>query len=331
MYGRDSFDRDYLPQQWPFSEMRTVLVTGGYGFLGRAVGQKFKREGCRVLGIGRGRWAPAEARSVGFDSWLDADVSVSNLMTFDEQFDTVIHCGGNGSVGYSLTNPLQDFHKTVQGTVELLEYLRLKDSGTLVVYPSSAGVYGAKEDRPIFENDSLNPISPYGYHKRMAEQLLEMHSRTYGTRVAVIRFFSIYGQGLTKQLLWDACGKLVQHKNSGPAVFWGTGEETRDWINSRDAADLTFMVSRSSETYTVLNGANGMRVTVHDTLQMLKRALGSPVEIAFNGLVREGDPRFYHADISRAEALDWHPSILLSDGIQGYVDWLIARPRTDID
>jgi UDP-glucose 4-epimerase len=314
-----------------FSAMRTVLVTGGYGFLGRAVAQKFKREGCRVFGIGRGRWAPAEARSAGFDSWLDAGVSVSSLMTFDEQFDTVIHCGGNGSVGYSLTNPLQDFSKTVQGTVELLEYLRLNESEALVVYPSSAGVYGAKEDRPIFENDSLNPISPYGYHKRMAEHLLELHSRTYGTRVAVIRFFSIYGQGLTKQLLWDACGKLMEHRNPEPAVFWGTGEETRDWIDSRDAADLVFTVSRSTDAYTVLNGANGKRVTVGDTLRLLKSALNSPVEIAFNGLVREGDPRFYHADISRAATLGWHPSVTLSDGIKSYVDWLIARPRTGID
>jgi UDP-glucose 4-epimerase len=311
--------------------MRTILVTGGYGFLGRAVAQRFKREGCRVCGIGRGRWAPEEARRDGFDFWLDAGVAVSSLMTFDEQFDTVIHCAGNGSVGYSVTHPLQDFYKTVQGTVELLEYLRLKGSGALVVYPSSAGVYGAKEDRPIRENDSLNPISPYGYHKRMVENLLELHSRTYGIRAAVIRFFSIYGPGLTKQLLWDACGKLIDYKSPEPAVFWGTGEETRDWINSRDAAELIFALSQSTQVYTVLNGASGKRVTVRDTLQLLKNALNSPVEIAFNGLVREGDPRFYHADISRAEGLGWRPSVSFSDGIRSYVDWLTARPRSGID
>jgi UDP-glucose 4-epimerase len=311
--------------------MTTVLITGGYGFLGREVARRFKRAGFRVVGIGRGRWAPAESRSLGFDHWLDAGVSVSSLMTFEEQFDTVVHCAGNGSVGYSITNPLQDFHKTVQGTAELLEYLRLIQSRALIVYPSSAGVYGAKEDRPIRESDSLNPISPYGYHKRMVENLLEIHSETYGTRAAVIRFFSIYGPGLTKQLLWDACGKLLDGSNSEAAVFWGTGEETRDWINSRDAAELVFTVSRSAEPYTVLNGASGERVTVHEALQLLKKALRSSVEIAFNGNVREGDPRFYHADISRARALGWIPSVPLSEGFQGYVDWLKGRPRTAID
>jgi UDP-glucose 4-epimerase len=311
--------------------MSTVLITGGYGFLGRAVAQRFKCEGCRIVGIGRGRWAPEEARTFGFDVWLDAGVSVSSLMTLDEQFDTVVHCAGNGSVGYSLTNPLQDFHKTVQGTAELLEYLRLKESRALIVYPSSAGVYGAKENHPIRESDSLNPISPYGYHKRMVDHLLEMHSTTYGTRAAVIRFLSIYGPGLTKQLLWDACGRLMARKNSDPAVFWGTGQETRDWIYSDDAAELVFTAARSTEGHSVLNGAGGERVTVRETLQLLKSTLGSSVEIAFNGIVRDGDPRFYHADISRAQALGWTPSVRLSEGIRSYLDWLMARSRTSVD
>jgi UDP-glucose 4-epimerase len=246
-------------------------------------------------------------------------------MTFNDQFDIVIHCGGNGSVGYSLSNPLQDFNKTVQGTAELLEYLRLQESEALVIYPSSAGVYGSKEDRPIREGDSLNPISAYGYHKRMAEHLLELHSRAYGIRVAVIRFFSIYGSGLTKQLLWDATGKLMECKNSQRALFWGTGEETRDWIDSRDAADLMFKVSDSKEPYIVLNGASGERVTVLEVLEYLKSALGSSAQITFNGIVREGDPRFYHADISRAEARGWRPTVLLAEGIQRYVDWIVDR------
>jgi UDP-glucose 4-epimerase len=305
--------------------MKAILITGGHGFLGRAVARRFKSEGCRVVGIGRGRWAPEEARSAGFDVWLDAGVSVSGLMTFNDQFDTVVHCAGNGSVGYSLSNPLQDFYKTVQGTAELLEYLRLSESKALVIYPSSAGVYGSKEDHPIRESDSLNPISAYGYHKRMAEHLLEMHSRAYGIRVAVIRFFSIYGPGLTKQLLWDASAKLMGCKNSEAAVFWGTGEETRDWIDSRDAADLIFKVSASNETYIVLNGASGERATVHETLRLLRRALGSSAQITFNGLAREGDPRFYHADISRAQALGWKPTVQLAEGIQRYVDWVVKR------
>jgi UDP-glucose 4-epimerase len=309
---------------------KCILITGGFGFLGRAVALKFKLLGYRVVGIGRGRWAPQDALAHGFDLWLDAGVSLASLMTLNDDFELVVHCAGNGSVGYSLANPLQDFYKTVQGTAELLEYLRLSNSKALLVYPSSAGVYGTKMDAPIKENDELRPISPYGYHKKIAEEMLELYSKSYGIRVAIVRFFSIYGPGLTKQLLWDACEKLLV-ANKEPAVFWGTGEETRDWISSEDAAELIYSVSKAKGGLSVINGASGKRITVEAIVEMLKVALGTSKEIKFNNVVREGDPRFYHADISQALALDWRPGTPLADGIQKYVKWVIGHQGKLID
>jgi UDP-glucose 4-epimerase len=300
---------------------KSVLITGGFGFLGRATALKFRQAGFHVVGIGHGRWPQEDAYANGFDMWLDAGVSLSNLLNLEDRFDLIVHCAGNGSVGFSLQNPLEDFHKTVQGTAELLEYMRLVKSNALLIYPSSAGVYGAKQDAPIKETDSPNPISPYGYHKKMVEDMLTSYSRTYGIRVAIIRFFSIYGAGLTKQLLWDASLKL-QSSNGGVTEFWGTGEETRDWINSEDAAALIATVAGSSEQFTLINGASGRRVTVKETLNALSASLGIDNRIVFNGIVREGDPRFYHADISRARSLGWEPTICLRDGIEQYVDWL---------
>lgn len=309
---------------------KTVLITGGFGFLGRAVAAKLKKQGYRVVGIGRGRWPSEEALQSGFDVWLDAGVSLPSLMTLHEPFELVVHCAGNGSVGYSLTNPLQDFYKTVQGTAELLEYMRITKSAALLVYPSSAGVYGAKDDVPIKEGDSLNPISPYGQHKKIVEDLLQSYSRTYSIRIAIIRFFSIYGAGLTKQLLWDASRKL-RFAQDGRAVFWGTGNETRDWISSEDAAELVFLVSKTKEQFCVLNGAAGIRVTVRDTLDLLQSSLGTKIEIAFNNVVRDGDPRYYHADVSQAIALGWQPLVKLPQGIQNYVKWLLGHQEHRCD
>jgi UDP-glucose 4-epimerase len=309
---------------------RTILITGGFGFLGRAVARQFARRGDRVLGIGHGRWAPQEARAAGFDAWLDASVSLASLVTLDERFDLVIHCAGNGSVGYSLTNPLQDFLRNVQTTADLLEYLRIRGSKALLVYPSSAGVYGAKDDAPIRESDSLDPISPYGVHKKVVEDLLAASARTYGIRAAVIRFFSVYGPGLNKQLLWDASARLRAARGSR-AEFWGTGEETRDWIASQDAARLVAAVADSTEPFLVVNGASGIRVTVRRTLEMLRDALGVDAEIAFSGVVREGDPRHYHADVGRALALGWAPQVTLADGVRAYARWVASHQEPSVD
>ena len=308
----------------------SVLVTGGYGFLGRAVARRFKRQGWRVLGIGHGRWAPEEAQAHGYDAWLDAGVNLSSLMSLRERIGLIVHCGGNGSVGFSLSNPLEDFSKTVTGTAGLLEFMRLSDSKALLIYPSSAAVYGSKPDRPIVETDALEPISPYGVHKKIVEELLASYSKNYGTRVAVIRFFSIYGPGLTKQLLWEASMKLRAAKGA-PAVFWGTGEETRDWLSSDDAAELIWAVGHLHEPFTILNGGSGRRTTVRDTLTLLNDELSTGSSLVFNDLVREGDPRFYHANIDRARALNWSSAVSLESGIRGFVSWLREYQDRDRD
>jgi UDP-glucose 4-epimerase len=176
----------------------------------------------------------------------------------------------------------------------------------------------------------MTPISPYGYHKRIVEELLESYSRSFGIRVGIIRFVSIYGPGLTKQLLWDASAKL-RAAAGGSATFWGTGEETRDWISSDDAAELVLAVARSDRDILVVNGASGQRTTVQQVLEMLKRALDANTDVRFNGTVREGDPRFYHADIAEALALGWKPALPLTEGIEQYARWYVAHEEASLD
>ena len=299
---------------------KTVLVTGGIGFLGRAVAHKYKQLGYRVVGIGRGHWVGDDLSDSGFDVWTDSNITMSSLLGLQESFDLIVHCGGSGSVGYSLTNPFDDFSKTVQGTINLLEFLRITESKALLVYPSSAGVYGAKNDSPIKESDALNPISPYGFHKRIAEDIIESYSKNYGIRAVIVRFFSIYGPGMNKQLLWDACIKLRNVGNE-EVVFWGTGKETRDWIYIDDAVELINVATMSPLYFTLVNGGSGVRTTVYDTLNLLNTALGSTAKIIFNQTIRPGDPIFYHANIKAIKSMGWKPNTSLQEGICSYVAW----------
>lgn len=300
-----------------------VLVTGGAGFLGRAVAREYQRSGGHVTGIGHGRWTPGEAMAAGYNSWHTADISITTLSRLDGEFDIVIHCAGNGSVPYSMAHPLDAFNQTVQTTADVLEFCRTRSTPPLLIYPSSAAVYGAAADQPLSESAPSNPVSPYGYHKRMAEDLLATYAVHHGVRVAAIRFFSIYGAGLAKQLLWDAANKLSAGARS--IAFWGTGEETRDWIHVADAARLIVHVARHTETFTVINGGSGRRVTVREALSTLRDELGSRTEITFNGSVRPGDPRFYHADMTLATKLGWSPAVRLRDGFREYAQWFRMR------
>ena len=263
---------------------------------------------------------PESARILGYDTWVEGDVTQDMLAALPGPFDVVVHCAANSSVAYSLDHPLEAFRSTVQNTAELLEYLRRTSPAALLLYPSSAAVYGAADDRPLEETDEPNPISPYGFYRQMTEDLLASYARCHGVRSAAVRFFSIYGPGLRKQLLWDAAGKLMAGQPE--ATFWGTGGETRDWIHVDDAASLLVHLSTSKDSHLVVNGASGERVTVAKVLSMLRTALGVDVTFAFNDETKPGDPRFYHADVSRLRALGWQPSVPLHQGLAIYAQWV---------
>jgi len=119
-----------------------------------------------------------------------------------------------------------------------------------------------------------------------------------------------------------AIGMWLVGEDRGLILLEGKSEETRDWIHVDDAASLMVATSAIQEPYAIVNGASGERVTVADVLGQLREALGVTVAVRFNGVVKPGDPRYYHADVSRARALGWLPSVNLRAGLDNYVDWL---------
>lgn len=305
--------------------MNTVLVTGAHGFLGRHAAMTFKKNGWRVIGVGHGHWGFERPADFGIDLWFEADVDLYVLTRIREGIDCAVHCAGGSSVGYSVQYPLRDFNRTVTSAVHLLEYLRLYHPGARFIYPSSAAVYGKKDNVPIKESDELCPVSPYGFHKRMVEQLCASYSVNFAVSSAVIRFFSVYGPGLKKQLLWDACNRLSEQK---PVVeFFGTGDETRDWIHVRDAATLIFRMAESRGRYEVVNGGSGESLTIRDVLTRLAAMFDGAPRIGFNRKSREGDPRHYWADVSRARAIGWQPKTSIDDGLREYFEWFMGQEK----
>jgi len=184
----------------------TVWIVGAKGFLGRHVARRFSTDGYRVIGIGRSEWDTHQRRPWGVGTWSSAGVESAVLTALFDLFgrpDLVVHAAGSASIGRSLDDPFADFFDTAASVAQILAFLCRCAPDARLVLLSSAAVYGAHDPGPIPETCPLLPVSPYGSHKRYAEELCLLAARRYGLRCAIIRFFSLYGPELRKQILWD--------------------------------------------------------------------------------------------------------------------------------
>ena len=301
-----------------------MLVTGASGFLGRHVARLLANRGYIVTGIGHGEWPEDDWKAWGLSAWHRDDVTMATLQQHAGVPAAVFHCAGGGSVAFANDSPLLDFKSTVETTAVVLEFVRVMAPGCRIVYPSSASVYGTVKEMPIGESSLAVPISQYGIHKLMAEQLVGSYAREFATRAAVVRLFSVYGCGLRKQLLWDACRKFTE----GDPVFMGTGDEVRDWLHVEDAAELMVMAGENaSADCCVVNGGRGEGVTVRAILRHLGDCLDSGPAPKFSGAQRIGDPSRYVADIGRVRDWGWIPKRDWKQGVQEYAAWYLGTLR----
>jgi UDP-glucose 4-epimerase len=202
-----------------------------------------------------------------------------------------------------------------------LEWLRGAAPESRLIVASSAAVYGADHAGPIAEQAVLTPMSPYGQHKLMMEQLCRSYGVTFGIRSTVVRLFSVYGTHLRKQLLWDICNRLAQGERT--LTLGGTGREIRDWTDVRDVVRLLAKVGDQpqQETSRVINGGSGRGVSVAEIANLLVKHWGGDVTVGFSGVVRAGDPFSLLADDANLRELPFDWRISADRGLEDYMDW----------
>lgn len=301
--------------------MNSALVIGAYGFVGRHVARALARRGVGVAAIGHGAWGRGEWRDWGIADWHQADITLETLKTYGGTPDAIFHCAGSGAVTFSMSHPFQDFERTVTTTLAILEYMRTERYNSVLVLPSSAAVYGRVCEMPITTATPLAPVSPYGLHKKLAEDICRSYGQHFGLRCAIVRLFSIYGIGLRKQLLWDACTKLAK----GTSQFAGTGRETRDWLHVEDASELMIRAcEHASAACPIANGGTGEATPIIVIIEQIAETLSITANLSFSGASRPGDPQHYRADMREAEAWGWKAKRCLQDEVRAYARWFAA-------
>lgn len=295
-----------------------ILVTGCNGFIGRNIVGYYLKKGFNVFGID----IPNSISCYDNLNLYYADLENDDLEVLYKTIspDIFIHCAGNASVGISIEHPEIDFHKNIYTLYNTLSALKRAKINPKFVFLSSAAVYGNPSKLPINESDNIRPISPYGLHKKMCEDLCNYFRYKENLDIIIVRIFSAYGAGLKKQIFWDMYNKFT---STGKIELFGTGNETRDFIYIDDIVRaIDIIINNNSDEY-VYNIACGKEISIRNVAEIFTEILGANKSIIyFNGITKVGDPINWRADISKLTRLGFKPNIDIYKGTKQYIRWI---------
>lgn len=300
--------------------MKKILITGVNGFIGHTAAVYFGKE-YEVYGMD----ISTEYRGIGekvnyYQCNMSGNPAELSMIVSSIQPDVILHCAGSANVGASVVNPMADLDGNLHSLYQLLIALQSIQKKPKMIFMSSAGVYGNPKQLPICETDEPAPISPYGLHKLMCEQLCHYYNQVHGYKIRSLRIFSAYGSGLRKQLLWDMYQK---YQNQGAIPLFGTGDESRDYIHVLDIMQAIRCIIAYDGEEEIFNVANGEEVSIRELAHIYAKQLGESEDIiSFNGVTKVGDPKNWRADISLLKKTGYKKSMKLEDGILDYVTWV---------
>lgn len=303
--------------------MIKVLITGSQGYIARNLAKKLSKNKIICYGIGRGNWK----KKVDFKKWgyyqnINGTINKQSLKKFgNKKFNYIIHLAGGSSPIVNLIDSIsnkKDFEKNVVSTRFILEHIRLKNNKAKLILMSTIAVVGNNTENKIREDFRINPISNYTKNKVKAEKLCFKYNKEFNIDTLVLRGTSIYGPGLNKQIIHDVCLKIIKGDN----IFFGTGEEQRDFIYIDDLCNfIKKIIQTNFKGYKIINIGVGKGIKIKKIINSLSYKLGKKIKPQFNKVGININPIKLIPDIKEAKKLKWKPKVNLQKGLNLYLKW----------
>lgn len=305
--------------------MRTILVTGAAGFIGRHLCAALLARGDAVIGVDNFSCGAREPLPAHRGFTLDeADVAdEAQCSRLCRNVRAIVHLAAFSSVPRSLADPAQAQRDTEQTTLSLLRAASERRVPRLVL-ASSSSIYGDATALPVREDAAPAPKSPYAQAKLASE----VHLRQAAPAVdgVALRFFNLYGPGQRADSPYAAAVPIFAARilRGEPVTIFGDGNQTRDFLFVTDAVDaiLRALDSRRAFAGAAMNIARGEAVSINNLIAVIAKAAGRAARVQHQP-ERRGDIRASHADITLARQwLDFEPRVALEDGVNRTVEWL---------
>ncbi len=340
-----------------------ILVTGGAGFIGSHIAERYAREGNDVVifdNLSRAELLKKPIKHVDHNKnfllssfknvkFIKGDVrNADEIASAARDADVIFHAAAQTAVTTSVTDPRADFGVNIVGTFNILEAARKSDRNPSIIYCSTNKVFGdnvnkvrvsEKGDHYEFEPSYGNGIpedfsidrcehTPYGVSKLTGDLYMQDYAHIYGLKTGVFRMSCIYG---TRQLgvedqgwvAWFVIATLL----GKPLTIYGDGKQVRDVLYVTDLVELYDRFLKSSLKHGVFNTGGGPKNTLSllRLLDLLEKLTGKKSKVSYSDW-RPSDQKVFVADISQAKkALGWEPKVSPEEGVGRLVEWAKAN------
>ena len=318
--------------------MKTVLVTGGAGFIGSNFVRFLFRErpDYNIIVLDALTYAgnldniPMDIRrSPRFEFWHGNVTNGEIVNTLVSRSNVVVHFAAESHVARSIFDNRLFFDTDVIGTqVVANAVVKARDIVERFVHISTSEVYGTAVDVPMSEEHPLNPTTPYAAAKTGADRLVYSYVQTYGIPAVILRPFNQFGP---MQHLEKVVPRFITSALSGePLTVHGDGTSRRDWGYVGDtcrAIERAMHVPLARVAGEVINVGTGRDIQVRELAAMLLDRMGLPASCVSHVMERPGQVARHISSTAKAQALlDWEATTSLEDGLQQTIDWY-ARNR----
>lgn len=306
-----------------------ILITGGAGFIGSHLCEKYTKEGHTVICLDN--FMSGNLTNVRhLLDYRNFKLIKGDIRDFDllekimRDVDVVFHLAAQIHVDRSYIEPKLTYEVNVMGTQNVLEVARMHDAKR-VIHASTSEVYGSALHVPIDEKHPLNAPHPYGASKIAADRMCYAYIQTYGMNISIMRFFNIFGPR-QRDIGYGGVISIFTRRilNNTPPIIYGEGLQTRDYTYIKDVVNAYDLVLNHDGAITEpINFGTGKEVSVVELANKIiklcdKTGEMEPVYIE----PRIGEVKQLIADATKAEnLLGWEPEYSLDDGLENFVQW----------
>jgi UDP-glucose 4-epimerase len=306
-----------------------ILITGGAGFIGSHLCEKYTKEGHTVICMDN--FMSGNLMNVRhLLDYRNFKLVKGDIRDFDllektmRDIDVVFHLAAQIHVDRSYIEPKLTYDVNVMGTQNVLEVARIYDAKK-IIHASTSEVYGSALYAPIDENHPLNAPHPYGASKIAADRVCYAYIQTYNMNISIIRLFNIFGPRQRDVGYGGVISIFTRRVLNGiPPIIYGDGLQTRDYTYIEDAVRAYDLVLNHNETITEpINFGTSKEVTIIDLADKIIELCGKKGEIKpVQVEPRIGEVKRLIADATKAKELTgWEPKYNLEEGLKEFVQW----------